>query len=205
MIIALLRHGESQANVQGLISSQPSDLYRLTPLGRKQIRNLTRHSFFEKPVTAVYSSPFLRTIESATVLTKNISKLPRPITDGRIAEMNFGSFSGKKQKDVHEEVTHIFEQSFAGNHSIRMSPTGENRHEFLTRTYGFLASLLESNAQTDRMLVITHSSVIAVLEKLWIQLKAPDFKRSSTQNAELKVLEFDKNDAAKIREMLQAL
>lgn len=205
MIIALLRHGESQANVQDLISSKPNDPYQLTPLGRRQIRDLTRHLFFERPVTAMYTSPFLRTIESATILTKHIPELPRPVTDARIAEMNFGSFSGKKQKDVNEEVTHIFEQSFAGDHSIRMSQTGENRHEFLTRTYDFLAYLLESNTQTDRVLVATHSSVIAVLEKLWIQLKAPDFKRSSTQNAELKVLEFDKKDAAKIREMLQTL
>lgn len=205
MIIGLLRHGESEANVADLLSSRPDDEYHLTPLGKRQVIDAVEDSFFKKPLAAIYTSPFYRTKESASIIATQLSYEGRIIIDERISEMKFGSYSGRTRTETDEEVKRIFAQSFAGDNEIRMSPSGENRREFLTRTYGFILSLLETYNDEDVVLVVTHSSVIAVLEKLWIQLKNPRFQRKSTQNAELKSVQFTKNDTLAIQRLIDGL
>lgn len=208
MTIGLIRHGESEANAHGLLSSNPADPYPLTTAGKKQIVTCITDPFFTTPPTAIYTSPFVRTRESAVIISDELARRYQAqypiIQDERIAEMNFGAFSGRTVEETDAEVRTIFEQAFAGDYEIRMSPSGENRREFLSRAYSFLLFLLETYDEDARIVVVTHSSIIAVLEKLWIRLKSPSFIRSSTKNAELKLIEFQKSDKESIESSLRS-
>jgi glucosyl-3-phosphoglycerate phosphatase len=65
-----LRHGESEANVAGLIVSDPARgvaAWGLTPRGREQVRASVLACAELGPSTLVYSSDFLRARESAEV------------------------------------------------------------------------------------------------------------------------------------------
>lgn len=203
MIIGLLRHGESEANVRGLLSSNPTDNFHLTELGKEQIRSISGDEFFVQPPVALYSSPFFRTLETASIIQANVRVLTT--IDSRISEMNYGKYSNRPIQETDTEVKETFRRAFSGDFLIKMSETGESRKQFFLRTYSFLISLLKQYNENDRVLVITHSSVIAVLEKLWIRLINPSFIRESTKNAQLKQLIIHKEDVKLVQQEINNL
>lgn len=69
MRIYLLRHGESEANVAGVISDDPSKTYHLTPMGIAQAE-VAAEELLDVPFTHIYVSEHLRTRETAEVLVK---------------------------------------------------------------------------------------------------------------------------------------
>jgi len=69
MRIYLLRHGESEANVQGIIADDPAQAYHLTPMGIAQAE-IAAEELREVPFTHIYVSEHLRTRETAEVLVK---------------------------------------------------------------------------------------------------------------------------------------
>lgn len=69
MQIYLLRHGESDANVQGVISDDPSQVFHLTPMGIAQAE-IAAEELADVPFTHVYVSEHMRTRETAEVLVK---------------------------------------------------------------------------------------------------------------------------------------
>lgn len=69
MQIYLLRHGESEANVQGIISDDPAQVFHLTPMGIAQAE-IVAEELGEVPFTHIYVSEHQRTRETAEVLVK---------------------------------------------------------------------------------------------------------------------------------------
>lgn len=69
MQIYFLRHGESEANVEGVISDDPAKAYPLTPMGIAQAE-VAAQELLEVPFTFIYVSEHQRTRETAEVLVK---------------------------------------------------------------------------------------------------------------------------------------
>lgn len=67
MRIYLMRHGESEANVAGVISDDPDKAYRLTPMGIAQAE-VAAEELMDVPFTHIYVSEHQRTLETAQVL-----------------------------------------------------------------------------------------------------------------------------------------
>ncbi len=90
----LLRHGQSEANVQRLIASSfaaAREGFGLTPTGRAQVRAqvLAARADGRLPaVCQVISSPLLRARESAAIAADILGTTVR--VDGRLAERGFG-------------------------------------------------------------------------------------------------------------------
>lgn len=206
MIIGLVRHGESEGNVRNELSSNMDDKICLTNLGRQQIRNLQKDPFFTQPLESMYASPFLRTLESADILKHTLAKDNLPLAiDPRIAEENYGLYSGTSLNETKEALNETFRRITAGDHVMRMGVIGENRREFLLRVYSFLLSVLERHDDNHNILVVTHSSVISALEKIWIRLYQPSFIRESTKNGQLKRLTIDRNERVRIKAEIERL
>lgn len=91
----LLRHGESRANVEGLVASglaSAESAFGLTPRGRDQVRatiGSARTAGVLGPGTLVVSSPLLRALETARVAAELLGGSVR--VDGRLIERGFGS------------------------------------------------------------------------------------------------------------------
>ncbi len=88
-----IRHGEAESNAQNIATSDPDSKYGLTEKGKKQSEEIVKQ-LLEKKVSAVYSSPFLRTKQTANIIADVLS-ISKVIEDERIMEYNFGDFSGK--------------------------------------------------------------------------------------------------------------
>lgn len=69
MRIYLLRHGESEANMQGVISEDPAHPYHLTPMGIAHAE-VAAEELREAPFSHIYVSEHVRTRETAEILVK---------------------------------------------------------------------------------------------------------------------------------------
>lgn len=90
-----IRHGQSEANEQGMIVSDPvagSKGYGLTPVGEAQVCETSSAAALDHSVV-ILCSPFLRTIESARILAEAWGV--KDVTpDDRLVERHFGTLEG---------------------------------------------------------------------------------------------------------------
>lgn len=93
----LVRHGEAENNVKNILSSDlKKNHYPLTKNGREQVKK-TASSFKGEKIDLIFSSPFLRTKETAEIIAKEL-KL-EIILDKRLGEFGQGEFDGKRQEE----------------------------------------------------------------------------------------------------------
>ena len=92
----LLRHGQSLANVEGLIASSPANAgaaYGLTPEGREQVRRSVRAALADGTIARgarVIASPLLRARESGEIAAQELGVELE--LDPRLSERGFGAF-----------------------------------------------------------------------------------------------------------------
>lgn len=101
-----VRHGESEANVAHLISSDPTigtKIHGLSPFGREQVAERTRSFLQTLPSETkdflIISSDFRRARETAEILQSN---LPSPASielDPRLRERYFGIYDGRSDEN----------------------------------------------------------------------------------------------------------
>jgi glucosyl-3-phosphoglycerate phosphatase len=107
----LLRHGQSKANVRGVIVSRPSigvrEEHGLTEKGREQaaaagrrINELLKLSG-QSPV--VFTSDFSRAFETACIVSQCLERTAELRVDSRLRERNFGYLEGSPSS-VYESV-----------------------------------------------------------------------------------------------------
>lgn len=152
----LVRHGESQANSAGLISCNLQGL-GLTKLGKEQIAKIAATKLTSLEFDCIYTSPLLRTIESAIIINDLYKGKKEIIIDDRIKEIDYGYYNNKNKKEVDRKIGETLSRIMAGDNSIRFGENGENESEIMERIYDFLIDLAKKN---QNCVVITHQGVI---------------------------------------------
>ncbi|MEO0074939.1 MAG: histidine phosphatase family protein [candidate division WOR-3 bacterium] len=147
----LLRHAESQANLTHSFASQKLNL-PLTEYGieqSKQIAQKLKTINFE----AIYSSPLLRAIETAEIISINYNLTP--IISDLLREIDVGELDGKSINDIKikQQYQQIIEQWQAGKHNISFVG-GESLMKVKERILEFLC-LVEKN-NYSKILVVGH-------------------------------------------------
>ena len=134
-VIILVRHGQSENNVAGLLSSAPSDGYKLTELGKRQVKSAADSLSWLK-VSGIYSSSITRALQTAEILSEGrnlkISK------DDRLIERGMGTMDGKSSQDGRWPFL-LGEEGIKAN---RVEPW----EAIQKRTIAFADSLPEGNA-----------------------------------------------------------
>ncbi len=91
----IMRHGESDANVKGLIVSDPAigcERFGLTPQGSQQVIDSVL-AYTGEAITQIICSDFLRTRQTAQLTAESL-KLPSPQQDTGLRERFFGAWEG---------------------------------------------------------------------------------------------------------------
>jgi isoleucyl-tRNA synthetase len=150
----VLRHGESEINVQNIVSSDEKGPYGLTDLGREQI---VAHipELKKAGITRVIVSPFQRTRETAELVA---SALSLPIEkDVRLGEFVFGAFSGKSADSF---------LAFKEDHMHEYADPVEEGESYLDakRRFGSVLYELEQKYKNETILLVSHGIAAEVLE-----------------------------------------
>jgi len=160
MRLYFVRHGQSEANVQMVISNR--DLpHPLTELGRRQAETLAR-SLADVPLAVIYSSPIVRAVETAQIVAA-IKGLPVEIA-AALREPDCGIMEGRGDEEAwaeHDRVVH--EWAVQRNFDSHIEG-GESFHDLRARFVPFVERVAAAHGDTDRnVLLITHGSLLYLM------------------------------------------
>ena len=145
----VMRHGEAEHNVLGLINSGDRTIYPLTKLGREQVQAAAA-GLRAANITRLYASPFLRTRETAEIIAAALGWSPAKIIfDERLREFDFGQFDGQPFAGFL-----AYEEKQMLTYDVA-APGGESYLE-TKRRFGDFIYELETNFTSETILIITH-------------------------------------------------
>ena len=157
MKLYFVRHGESEANTQHVISNRNS-LFELTECGREQAQTLAQ-KLSAIPFTAIFSSPILRARETAEILSQSFN-LPYQIT-GALREYDCGVLEEKSDEDSWRLHRHYYEDWTLRRNYSNKPEGGECFVDIQNRFLPFIESF--KHESDDHILLIGHGGLFHLM------------------------------------------
>jgi len=152
-----VRHGESTANVQHVISNRES-AFHLTPQGQAQA-NLLAEKLKDIPITVIYSSPVLRARETAEILSGSF-QLPYQVTEA-LREYDCGILEEKSDEESWKLHSEIADDWTINHNYLRKPDGGESFVDIQNRFLPFIESLKSGN--NEHVLLIGHGGLFHLM------------------------------------------
>lgn len=172
MKLYFVRHGESEANTQHVISNRESS-FSLTPLGKQQAITLAV-KLRDIPFTAIFSSPVRRARETADILSGSFH-LPYQVAEA-LREYDCGLLEEKSDEEswkLHRE----FAEDWTLNHNYFRKPDGgECFLDIQKRFLPFIESL--KHGKDNHILLVGHGGLLQLMLPLVLSNIDNDFVRS---------------------------
>ncbi len=145
----VMRHGESESNVQNICSGNPENNHPLTENGREQVA-VSARKLKNAAITKIICSPNLRARQTAQIVADTIGiAQDQIIIDSRIKEFNFGDFEGRSfEKYVEYRDTEMHTMD------VRL-PNGESFQDVKKRVGDFLYDIEKKNVN-ETILIVAH-------------------------------------------------
>jgi probable phosphoglycerate mutase len=182
-----MRHGESVANISGLIISDPKvgcNKYGLTTKGATQAHDSVIGNIELSQETLIFASDFLRTIETAEI-AQNILKIPEIILETRLRERYFGEYDGTQ----HENYEKVFE--FDQKDHTHSNFGVESVENVITRTTSLIDDI-ENQYVGKSILLVSHGDPLHILFACFTGIHPTDrFKFLNFKNAEIRRMHND--------------
>ena len=158
--IVIVRHGESIGNAKNIIQGRNSD-YGLTEKGEKALQKKFHDEIDTfKDVDKIITSPSKRTIETASILLKEIGKPIPMYFNSNIEELDAGILSGQNK----EEAGNIYPQYYQiwkNREDLDEIPEAESGEDLQARVIGFLMQYYDNPHYND--VIVTHAGFIRCL------------------------------------------
>jgi len=154
----IVRHGETQWNVEGRIQGQGDS--PLTEEGLLQIKETARELKKIK-FDAAFSSDLLRAKRTAEIIA--LEHKLAVATNKLLRERNYGYLDGKKGEEALKETYKIFDTlSDSERFKYKIAPDIESDEEIVSRFITFIREVAISHAG-KKILIVTHSGLMRAL------------------------------------------
>jgi len=183
MRIYLVRHGETEWNRIRRFQGR-SDL-PLNPKGRKQVEALAL-ALKDKPLTAIYTSPLIRAVETARLI--NVFHPSTPIFEEKgFIEMDLGEFDGMNVRDWAEQYPDVQKAWRENPASVKM-PGGESLMEVQVRAKEALDRITRNHPTDATLLISSHNFVNLTLLCDLLKIPLQRFRELRQENAAFNVI-----------------
>ena len=155
----VMRHGESEGNVRGVISTDIANDDNVTENGKEQVKN-TAEELKDSGIELIITSPFLRTKQTAEIMREELGlSADAVIEDGRIKEFDLSDdFEGKRwHEDYSVPNFATWEERFT-----KTLEGSENRRDVMKRMGAFIYDI-EKQYSDKKILIVSHGGCIATL------------------------------------------
>lgn len=171
MRLYIARHGETDANAQGIVQG-----WLDTELNEKVLAQaVDAAKNFDKGIDAIYSSDLKRAIRTAEEFRNRYKSTPY-FQDNRIRERNFGDAAGTHRDE------HDWEQFWSVENRSTI-PNVERISDFTKRVADFLNELKSKDYQS--VLIVTHGGVLNRVQAIL------DLNHEHYAHANASILEID--------------
>jgi probable phosphoglycerate mutase len=156
MHVYFIRHAESVANAENIITSRAVDLYPLTEKGQAQARAVAE-KLQEVEFAAAYSSHLLRATQTAEIIREG-REIPLQ-QDQLLREHDAGELDDRRDEEAWDELERIYYAWVGGDFDARPDG-GESLLEVQERFGQFIDQLAhQGNPGTDTYLVVGHAGL----------------------------------------------
>ena len=169
--ILLIRHGETEWNRIHRFQGR-SDL-PLNQKGREQSRALAL-ALEEETLTAIYSSPLARAMETANLIRKLHPSVPLFEENG-LLEMDLGEFEGMEAKHWAEQYPDFLKAWLEKPGSVSM-PGGESLQEVQDRALDALERIIQLHSPDSTLLISSHNFVNLTILCYALELSLDKFR-----------------------------
>lgn len=153
MRLILIRHGQTPANVEGILESTVPGP-GLTTLGIQQAEQLVG-ALDGVPIDALYVSTMVRTHLTAAPLIA--ARGLTPVERAGLREISAGDVEGKNDEaSIHQYVSTLF--AWCGGELDRRMPGAQNGHEVIARFDEVVAEIESSGLET--VALVSHGAII---------------------------------------------
>jgi probable phosphoglycerate mutase len=180
----LMRHGESEANLEGIISSDPSVAianHGLTSLGQKQAEDSSRSLLGTKGKFIILHSDFKRSHETAIILGRVIGS-GHLVSSENLRERSFGDFEGTSNTNYNR----VWEEDEKNPcHTVN---NVESAVAVLYRVHE-LINHIESVYADHNIVLVSHGDVLQILQTSYYK-RSPSYHRqiNPIETAEIRFL-----------------
>jgi probable phosphoglycerate mutase len=185
----LLRHGETENNVEGRITGQRDS--SLTAKGREQAATngrLLRTIVQDLGIVDFVSSPLGRAQDTMRIARSAAGLDPDAFeTDARLVEANFGDWTGLIKDEMFRQRTKDATYDLDPWH-FRM-PNGESRADVHARVASFLGTLRRGTV------IVGHAGSVVMVRGIRLSLSRDAIMRLEPRNAGIVVIEGDRETA----------
>ncbi len=189
-IIVLVRHGENDWVKKHRLAGRIPGVH-LNENGQKQAQAAAER-LAHLPVTAVYSSPVTRCMETAEHIAQS-HKLGIIQTDA-LSEVQYGQWEGKKIKKLAQKKRWFTVQFFP---SRMQFPDGEGLLAVQYRSIQALEALSEKHPE-ETVIVVSHADLIKLILAHYLGVHIDLFQRIVISPASISVLKLDKRGGVRI-------
>jgi 2,3-bisphosphoglycerate-dependent phosphoglycerate mutase len=204
MRIFLVRHGESEANVdKSILLQRPDHAIGLSERGKQQadacgefLNNALWHSWR----TRIWYSPYLRAKQTALNIREKLTKLPIGVVDMRehilLCEQQFGLFDGHPDEDLPklfpmEHEHYRKHEEFEGRFWARM-PLGESRFDVAQRVHQSFGTFHRDSERHNihQLVIVCHGVTMRAFVMMWCHKDVEWFERErNPQNCAVRLIE----------------
>ncbi len=185
-ILILVRHGETEANVQQVWHGSLDA--PLTARGQAQVLATARYMkelTAQYPIDAFYVSPLARAQSTASAIAEIIHL--KPIIERDLREFDLGDWEGRSFLDL-KEKENLWERWRA--EPAFCPPNGESPYSFNRRAVAVFEHLAALHpAQT--VLVVTHGGLICNVLATWFGTGPGDWMRWEPHNCAISILQLE--------------
>jgi len=147
----VVRHGEAESNVLGILSTNIKTQNHLTELGKKQAKE-AGNKLKDKKIDLIFSSPFMRSKETAEIIAESLNyPKEKIIIDDRLHEVLGGVYDGKTDGE-YQAYFKTREEKFT-----KTPEGGENYTDIKNRMTEFLYDI-NSKYEGKKILIVSHNT-----------------------------------------------
>ncbi len=157
MRLYFVRHGQSEANLLKVISNR-GRVHPLTALGRQQAAELA-HSLASVPMVRIYSSPLLRAVQTAEIISATLN-MPFDTIDA-LREPDCGIMEGRSDDAAWDEYKRVWKAWLDDHNYDEHIEGGESFNDVRARFGPFIDRLAAEYGKTAHpLLLISHGALI---------------------------------------------
>ncbi len=191
--IVLVRHGENEWVKKGRLAGWIPGVH-LNEKGQQQAEAAAQR-LAELPVTAVYSSPVTRCLETAAYIVRphNLDIIQLET----VGEVRYGKWEGKKIKKLAKKKPWFTVQFFPSRFRF---PEGEALHEVQLRATQALEALSQQRPE-DVIVVVSHADLIKLVLAYYLGVHIDLFQRLTIYPASISVIMLAQSGGVRVLRM----
>ena len=181
-MIIFLRHAQAENNTKKILAGRTPGI-NLTDDGKKQAEQAGK-MLESLNVSAIYSSPIDRAVQTAEVASKHCNVEYK--TDDRLIELDMGQFTLMPYQEIFKEHGNVFLKFYEG--SSEVSENGVETFAEVKKRFNDMVDYVISKHKNENVVLVTHMDPIKAMIGQVLKLKPEVLFDLIIANASLSII-----------------